>query len=142
MRWRMITTTCHCGAVRVTQSARPAFVHACNCSLCRASGAQWAYPAPAGVTVTGSTATYRRADKPDAGADIHFCPRCGTTTHFTLTPETVARFGDGMMGVNVALARPGDLAGVERRFPDGRNWSGEGAFGYRRAAQVIGEAEA
>ncbi len=38
----------------------------------------------------------------------------------------------------MALADEGELAGVELRFPDGRAWSGGAAFGYVRAAEVIG----
>jgi hypothetical protein len=45
--------------------------------------------------------------------------------------------GDTAAGVNMALAEPDDLAGIELRFPDGRGWSGEGPFTYRRAAQTI-----
>lgn len=132
-----MTLNCHCGGVTVVTADRPDFIHACNCSLCRKSGAAWGYFAPEGVTVTGATSTYQRTDKPAPAVDVHFCPSCGSTTHFALTPAAAAQFGNTMAGVNMALADPAELAGIELRFPDGAGWSGEGSFGYRRAAQTI-----
>jgi hypothetical protein len=56
-----------------------------------------------------------------------------------LTASAVARFGDSVIGVNMRLADEGDLAGIELRYPDGRAWPGEGAFGYVREARIIGQ---
>ncbi|MBB3952659.1 hypothetical protein GGQ76_003979 [Aureimonas jatrophae] len=44
-----------------------------------------------------------------------------------------------MMGVNMALAEAKDLAGLELRYPDGRSWTGEGPFGYRREPRILDE---
>lgn len=137
----MIETSCHCGAVRLSLVRRPDYIHECNCSLCAKSGARWAYPAPDEVTVTGPTATYRRADKADPSALIHFCPRCASVTHFTLTESAIARFGNGLLGVNLRLADQDALAGIELRYPDGRGWSGEGQFGYVRPAVLVGQGD-
>lgn len=134
----MLTMTCLCGAVRVTVTERPDHVNACNCSLCSKAGAEWATYSPDAVAVAGATQIFRRADRAEPNADVHFCPTCGSTTHFTLTEFAVARHGNALMGVNMRLADPGGLAGVERRFPDGRAWAGEGTFGYARAAELIG----
>lgn len=134
----MLDLSCHCGAVRVRTVRRPDFVHDCNCTLCSKSGARWAYFQPDEVTVEGATGGYARRDKAEAGAEVHFCPTCGSTTHFVLTREAVAKHGDVVMGVNTRLADDADLAGVELRYPDGRAWPGHGEFGYRRAAEVIG----
>ena len=125
---------CLCGAVRVETRDAPDFLHECNCTLCRKTGARWAYPSPDTVEVTGKTARYRRTDKAQSSAEIHFCPVCGSTTHFTLTEEAVATFGNTMMGVNARLADDSELAGIELRFPDGAAWDGDGAFGYVREA--------
>ncbi|MFN0265141.1 aldehyde-activating protein [Tepidamorphus sp. 3E244] len=118
---------------------RPDYIHACNCTLCSKSGAHWGYFIPAEVSVEGQTGSYVRADKPNAGAEIHFCSKCGSTTHFVLTDEAIAQVGNVVMGVNMRLADEADLAGIELRFPDGRAWSGEGAFGYVREPLVYGE---
>jgi len=134
----MLTLSCHCGRVRLDVAKRPDFIHECNCSLCAKAGARWAYFHPSEVTVAGDTITYCRTDKPEPGADIGFCPTCGTITHFTLTAEAQAKHGNSMMGVNLRLAGEADLAGIELRYPDGRAWSGAGDFTYVREARILG----
>lgn len=134
----MMIFSCLCGQVRIAIDKRPDFVNECNCSLCGKSGARWAYFAPADVRVDGATTGYRRDDKADPAAEVHFCPTCGSTTHFVLTESAVEKFGNGMMGVNMWLADEKDLAGLELRFPDGRGWAGEGEFSYVRDARVLG----
>ncbi|MFM6933388.1 MAG: GFA family protein [Novosphingobium sp.] len=118
---------------------RPDYVHACNCTLCSKTGAHWSYFHPSEVKVEGATRQYSRTDKDDPSASIHFCPKCGSTTHFTLTESAVAQYGDVQLGVNMLLAEPTDLAGVELRYPDGRAWSGGADFGYVRGLSIIGE---
>lgn len=136
----MLTLSCLCGQVSLSVETVPDHVNACNCTLCSKSGAHWAYYAPSAVGVEGATKGYRRGDKDDPAAELHFCGTCGATTHFVLTESAVARFGNTLMGVNMALAAEDDLAGIELRFPDGRGWAGEGAFDYVREARVLGRA--
>lgn len=135
----MLKLSCHCGQIRIAVQKRPEFIHECNCSLCRKTGARWGYFHPSEVHVEGASSGYVRQDKDDAGAEIHFCPGCGSTTHFTLTESTIARFGNSLTGVNLWLADESDLAGIELRFPDGSRWSGEGDFGYVREARILGQ---
>ena len=130
---------CLCGSVAVELDRRPAYLFRCNCDLCRKSGATWGYFAPSEVRVSGATTSYRRADKPSPNCSLNFCPTCGATTHFETTPEAVARIGRAMVGVNLALADEGELAGIELQFPDGRNWSGEGPFAFIRPARILGD---
>lgn len=134
----MLSLSCHCGRVRIRLAGRPDHINECNCSLCGKTGARWAYAHPSEVTVEGETTGYCRADKDDPAAEIHFCPVCGTVTHFTLAASAVARHGNSLVGVNLRLADEGELAGVELRYPDGRAWPGEGPFGYVRAARILG----
>jgi len=134
----MLNLSCHCGQIRVKIEKRPDHINECNCTLCGKSGARWSYFHLSEVSVEGTTSGYCREDKPDPAARIHFCANCGATTHFTLTESSVAKFGNSMMGVNMWLADECDLAGLELRYPDGRAWSGEGEFGYVRAARIIG----
>lgn len=136
----MIMLACHCGQIRIGLAKRPDHINECNCTLCGKTGARWAYLHPSEVDVQGATSGYCRQDKDDPGAEIHFCSRCGSTTHFVLTASSIARFGNSMMGVNMWLADEADLAGIELRYPDGRSWAGDGAFGYVRAPRIIGEA--
>ena len=133
----MLELSCHCGLVRLTVEQRPDYIHACNCTLCSKTGARWGYFPPAEVSVTGVTEGYSRDDKDEANAEIRFCRTCGATTHFVLTEGAVAKFGNTVMGVNMWLADPRDLAGLELRYPDGRAWSGEGAFGYVLEARIL-----
>lgn len=133
--------SCHCGAVRVELSKRPDFIHECNCTFCRKSGARWGYFHPSEVVVSGATYRYCRDDKDVPSAELHFCQRCGSTTHFTLTKSAIAQHGNTMLGVNMWLADASDLAGIELRFPDGSAWSGTGAFGYVREASILGQAD-
>lgn len=133
-----MTLECFCGGVEVTTAHKPEFVHACNCDLCRKTGARWGYFDPVQVSVKGGSASYRRHDKAQPAVDVHFCATCGSTTHFRLTDAAAAVHGDTMMGVNVGLADEAELAGIELRYPDGKNWAGEGAFGYVRGSRILG----
>lgn len=134
-----MTANCLCGAVRVSIDAKPDFINDCNCSLCRKVGGAWGYFAAASVTTTGTTVPFMRRDKKNAAVEIHSCEICATTTHFVFTKL----FKDqnkqvDQMGVNMRLFDPDELMGVEVRFPNGKDWPGEGEFGYRRAAMTIG----
>ena len=133
-----MTLSCLCGQVRVTVDQRPEFINECNCTLCRKTGARWGYFTPSHVCINGPTRGYRRADKQDPNAEVHFCAACGATTHFVLTENAVAKFGNTLLGVNMGLADQRELCGVEVRYPDGQAWSGAGAFGYVREPRVLG----
>jgi hypothetical protein len=135
----MLELSCLCGQVRIGLPKRPDYINECNCGLCGKLGVRWAYFHPDEVKVEGATKGYRRRDKEDPAVDVQFCPDCGATTHFVLTDSAVAKFGNVQMGVNARLADEADLVGTELRYPDGRAWPGEGAFGYVRAARIIGE---
>jgi hypothetical protein len=138
----MLNLSCLCGRVRIRIDKRPDHINECNCLLCSKTGARWAYFHPSEVRVEGGTSFYCREDKDDPAAEIRFCAGCGSTTHFTLTATAVSRFGNSLIGVNMRLADERGLAGIELRYPDGRAWSGEGAFGYVREARILGQAEA
>jgi hypothetical protein len=138
----MVKLSCLCGQIRIGTEKRPDYIHECNCALCTKSGARWAYFHPSEVSVEGDSAGYSREDKDDPAAEIRFCVKCGSTTHFTLTQSAAARFGNTLMGVNMRLADESGLAGIELRFPDGQAWSGEGDFAYVREARIFGQRDA
>ncbi|MEM9495978.1 MAG: aldehyde-activating protein [Pseudomonadota bacterium] len=135
-----MTGKCLCGAVSVAIETKPDFIHDCNCNLCRKTGGAWGYFPTGAVTATGRTVSFLRKDKKKAAAEVHSCPSCGATTHWEFSQafkdqnETV-----DLMGVNMRIFEPGDLKGVEVRFPDGDSWTGEGPFDYRREAKTIGD---
>jgi hypothetical protein len=123
--------------VTITIPAKPDYVNDCNCTLCRKAGILWGYFDPADVRVDGETERYTRADSEDPSVALHFCGRCGCTTHWTATAAFVRRVGeDNRMGANMRLFPPDVLRGVEIRFPDGRGWDGIGQFGYWRASEI------
>ena len=136
-----MTGTCLCGAVSVTIDAKPPFINDCNCSLCRKAGAAWGYFAPASVTAVGATVPYMRADKPAPAVEVHSCARCAATTHFVLAKAFKEKNPSAdVTGVNMRLFDPDELHGVEVRFPNGKDWPGEGDYGFRREALTIGDA--
>ena len=128
-----MTFECLCGGVTIETETKPDFVHDCNCSLCTKSGALWGYFSPDQVDIAGVTKGFKRADKNPASVEVFSCLNCGATTHFAFSDEIVVERTSMMVGVNVRLADPADLAGVEVRFPDGRSWDGVGEFSYVRA---------
>lgn len=135
-----MTGNCLCGAVSVTIDVRPDYINDCNCSLCRKVGGAWGYFPSASVTTGGETVAFVRRDKPAAGVEVHSCSTCGATTHWVLT-QTFQEQNKSVdqMGVNMRLFDPDELMGVEVRFPNGKDWPGEGPFGYRRPAMTISD---
>lgn len=130
---KMLRAQCLCGSVDVTVDAQPDFVNDCNCSLCRKSGAAWGYYPESSVKITGKTNGYVRRDKVDPVVEVHSCPICCVTTHWTFTELFRQQGGvSNRLGVNMRLFSATDLYGVELRFPDGNSWNGEGDYGYRR----------
>ena len=79
-----------------------------------------------------------RADRDEPAVVLHFCPRCGCTTHWTPTKVFVARTGAAdRMGANMRLFDRAALTGIELRFPDGQGWDGVGQWGFVREAEVL-----
>lgn len=131
---------CHCRRVAIALPRRPDYLNDCDCSLCASHGAIWGYFTPAEVVLTGETTTYVRADMTEPAVRLHFCGFCGSTTHWSATPA-FARRRPGLpprMGVNMRLFAQGAVAGLELRFPDGRNWSGVGPDKQRRPGVTLG----
>ncbi len=130
---------CHCGAVSVRLSRPPEEIAECNCSLCFSHGILWAYYSPKDVAIDGATCAYNRPDRDNPNSDLHFCPVCGCTTHWSASAGLKERMGGevDLMGVNMRLFHPAQLSGLKLNFPDGRSWSGEGPWGYARMPGVM-----
>jgi hypothetical protein len=128
-----VTGSCHCGAVTISLSKKPDFMFDCNCSNCSKHGVLWAYFNLSEVVISGETSSYTRADRDLPSACVHFCKTCGCTTHWT---PTVHNQQDSM-GTNMRLFIPQELSGIALHFPDGENWSGQGAFSMRRNSSVF-----
>ena len=133
-----ISAACPCGAVTLKLAHAPDFINDCNCSLCRRAAARWGYYDASEIRITGETLSYVREDRVSPAVEIHACKTCEMTTHWRLT-ETYQITADapGSMGVNMRLFRDEDLNGVELRFPNGKSWTGEGPFSYRKPPVVL-----
>ena len=85
-------------------------------------------------TIAGKTKTIRHAE-------IHFCGRCGSTTHFTLTDSAISKFGNVQTGINMALADENASRRTRTSLPlDGRGLGRAVTdFGYVREPQIIGQ---
>lgn len=115
----------------------PEYLNDCNCSFCSSHGVWWGYFNPEEVVVTGATRTYRRTDREDPAVELHFCPNCGCTTHWTLLPAFLEKVGEVKCGVNMRLCDHRQLRGIELRYPDGRNWSGTGPWDFVREGEIL-----
>ncbi len=102
--------SCHCGNVRIELPSRPAWVAACNCSLCRRTAWRIAYYPPEQVVISGETTAYVWGDRM---IGIHHCSICGCGTHWQTLGEDFGR-----MGINARLLDGFDEANVEVRKVD------------------------
>ncbi len=128
--------SCHCGSVTIEITEKPEYLNQCNCSLCTGTGAVWGYFARDQIQIEGETTGYHRADFAEPSVELHFCVKCGNTTHWqSLSAEAPDR-----MGANMRLFPIASLHSAELRFPDGRSWDSVGEYGYRRPAVTISAA--
>ena len=110
---------CLCGQVVIDVTDRPAFLNLCNCEACFKLGAMWGYYSRDEVAIGGMPVSYVRADMTAPSLDFNFCIRCGATTHWSyIDPERSDR-----LGVNMRLFDFADLAGLEVRYGNRREFS-------------------
>ena len=88
--------SCQCGKLAVAVAGEPAFVTACNRTLCqRRSGAPFSVSArwrrEQLVSVAGERVRYERTGASGGSAVLHFCPHCGSTvlTELQALPDFV-----------------------------------------------------
>ncbi len=129
-----LRASCHCGRVKLSIACAPAFINECNCSLCSSHGAWWGYYETRQVQVSGDTQGYSRTDHEVPAVEIRFCGHCGCTTHWVFVDSFAASRPEGndQTGVNMRLFDPIELAGIELRFPDGRNIAPDGSYEFVR----------
>lgn len=79
---------CQCGELKITSSADPDFVIACNCRACqRRTGAAFgvgSYFRKDEVTIDGDTKDWQRTAESGRSLTNHFCPNCGSTLFWSL----------------------------------------------------------
>lgn len=111
---------CHCGAVRLTLPSAPEKATSCNCSLCRRTGALWAYYEWGSVKVEGhpeNTVDYVWGDK---SLRTIRCRHCGIVTHWEpMEPKAGDRHGVSLNNFDPKL-RDGTHI---RRFDGADTWT-------------------
>jgi hypothetical protein len=110
----MVDGSCHCGKVKITVDTPPDEVTDCNCSICRRSGALWAYYNPKQVRVAEDVAAHTYTWNKH-WILFHRCAECGCITHWTANGNPTA----DRMGVNIRLMPPAVLAAARVRHHDG-----------------------
>jgi len=100
------SAACACGAVSLTVEGEPLTVSMCHCLACqRRTGSTYsvhAYFPKERVSLRGTPKRFARAGDTGAMVDFHFCPDCGSTTHWEL--EAIS----GRIGIPVGIfADPG-----------------------------------
>jgi hypothetical protein len=111
----MLLASCHCGAITITVSSKPAYLIDCNCSICRRNGALWALFDSGSVGVTGHLDELTAYVWGQRSIRTMHCRSCGCTTHWeAITPEAGNR-----IGVNMRNAEPDAIAGLRVRKFDG-----------------------
>jgi hypothetical protein len=112
--------SCHCGGVTIEVPGAPEWLGSCNCSICRRTGALFAYyPDDAGVAVAGETVRYIQGDRMIA---LHHCGTCGCATHWDGLVEVVRKVGvNARLLDGFAVTEQGPTlngAAIEVRFLD------------------------
>ena len=111
----MIVGSCHCGAVRVEVPRPPESLTNCNCSICRRTGALWAYYATSEVRVTAGAGATEGYEWGDRTLRLVRCATCGCVTHWEPLPGNTG----GKMGINARNFEPALLDTVRIRRLDG-----------------------
>src|SRR5688572_2390719 len=81
--------SCACGGLSITVEGDPVRISMCHCLECqrRTGGpfsAQARWPEDR-VTITGPSTVYERTGDSGGVLHQHFCPRCGSTVHYTIS---------------------------------------------------------
>jgi hypothetical protein len=117
----MLEGRCHCGQVSWRFDGLPDHATACNCTVCRRTGALWGYGhADEDVHVEGQTTEYVSGDRT---LGQHFCSTCCNLAYWrSLTTNAEGR---RRMGFNLRLAEPDAVAEIPVHHLDGFDtWEG------------------
>ena len=113
-----LTTTCHCGAVRIEVSKAPSKLTACNCSVCRRYGSIWAYFQSSDVRYPRQRRALEFYDWGDRRLRFGRCRTCGCVMLWE--PNARKRGESHRMGINVRnVEAPEAIARLPIRMLDG-----------------------
>jgi hypothetical protein len=111
----MLVATCHCGSVRLEVPRRPRRLTSCNCSICRRTGALWAYYKVSAVRVIGAPGAMDEYIWGDRMLRLVRCGTCGCVTH----SQRIDPAPDSRMGINARNLDPAVIASIPVRHFDG-----------------------
>ena len=115
---KMLTATCHCGAIKVEVPREPASVTDCNCSICRRYGVRWAYYKDAEVTLTTAPDLETATDDyvwGDKSLKFIRCKQCGCVMQW----KSLTGDAETSTGVNARNFEPSIMSKVPVRRLDG-----------------------
>lgn len=110
----MITGTCHCGNVKFELSVQPRHLTDCNCSICRKLATLWAHADKSDIKIICKDDALLEYSWGDKSIAFCTCAKCGCTTHWKSLDSDSTR-----MAVNVRMAEPDSLLGIQIRHFDG-----------------------
>ena len=111
-----LTASCHCGAVRIEIAERPRMLTQCNCSICRRTGALWAYYTRGSVRLPAAPDALETYTWQSHSVQFRRCRTCGCLTHWD-SPDTSEK---GRIGVNLRNAdQPALVADTPIEMLDG-----------------------
>ena len=115
----MLIGTCHCGDVTIELPSAPKEATSCNCSICRRSGALWAYYEFGTVRIDGHPEKTHEYIQGDKTLSTVRCATCGCVTHWEpLPPKPGSRHG-----VKPGYLDPNLLESLRvRRFDGADTW--------------------
>lgn len=115
----MLTSTCHCGNVRITVPRKPRRLTSCNCSICHRLGTLWAYYPAASVKVEAKRGTTDEYVWGDKMLKFVRCKTCGCVTHWASLIVTAT----SRIGVNARGFGRNAIEGIRvRRFDGADTW--------------------
>jgi hypothetical protein len=115
----MLTSSCHCGAVKVQIEDKPETLLSCNCSTCGRYGALWAYYTTATAAVIAEPGALKSYSWGDKDIEFYHCTHCGCLSHYELTEKT----DDSRVALNARMLPPSDIEGIRiRKFDGADSW--------------------
>jgi hypothetical protein len=111
-----LSTSCHCGAVRIEIAEPPKSLTQCNCSICRRTGALWAYYTRKSINLIAAPDALETYTWQTHRVRFQRCRVCGSLTHW----DSADTSPKGRFGVNMRnTEQPAEVARTPIEMLDG-----------------------
>ena len=111
----MLTTSCHCGSVKIEIESKPEILTQCTCSICRRYAALWVFYTTKTATVKATPGALKAYCWNDKVIEFYHCVVCGCLTHY----KSVEKSDDSRVAINARMMAPIDIEGIKVRTFDG-----------------------